>query len=79
MKKIPSEDQKETTVIKTFSTKVESTEEATVYANDLDVFVTMKLMEGSPPLLSLGFIKGRNGLFQRKKRRDYSSSLRKDG
>ena len=38
---------KEPAVITTAVGKAESTEEATVYANDLDVFVTMMLLEDS--------------------------------
>ena len=44
----------EPTVITTANGKAESTEEATVYVNDLDVFVTMMLLEDSPAVLSLG-------------------------
>ena len=40
--------------------KVESTEEATVYVNDLDVFVTMMPLEDSFALPSLEFILHRN-------------------
>ena len=45
VKKIPSEDANEPTVITTASGKAESTEEAAVRADDLDVFVTMMLLE----------------------------------
>ena len=41
-----------------------STGEVIVYINDLDVFVTMMLMEGSPTFYS-GFIMRRNGLLFR--------------
>ena len=46
----------EPTAITTASGKAESTEEATVHVNDLNVFVTMMLLEGSPALLSLGLL-----------------------
>ena len=36
--------------------KAESTEEATVYVIDSDVFVTMMLLEDSPAVLSLGLL-----------------------
>ena len=42
--------------ITTASGKAESTEEATVYVNDLDVVVTMMLLEDSPTVLSLGLV-----------------------
>ena len=38
----------------TASGKAVSTEEAKLYVNDLDVFVTMMLLENSPAVLSLG-------------------------
>ena len=45
---------KEPTVIPTASGKAEPTEEATVYVNDLDVFVRTMLLGDSPTVLSLG-------------------------
>ena len=42
--------------------KAESTEEATVYGNDFDVFVTVMLLEDSPAALFYGFIMRRGGL-----------------
>ena len=50
MKEKPSENPKDPT---TANVKVELTEEATVYVNDLDVFVTMMLLEDSSAVLSL--------------------------
>ena len=47
---------KEPTVIKTASGMAESTEEATGYVDDLDVFVTMMLLEDSAAVLSLGLL-----------------------
>ena len=44
------------TVISTDSGKAKLMEEATVYVTDLDVFVTMKLLEDSPEVPSLGFL-----------------------
>ena len=55
-KKVTSENQKNRTVITTVSGKAESTEEATVFVNDLDVFVTMVLLEDALALLSLGLL-----------------------
>ena len=43
------------TVITTAIGKADSTEEATVYFDDLDVFVTMMVLEDSPAELSLFF------------------------
>ena len=54
--KIPSRTSKETTVITTASGKAEATEEATVYVNDLDVFVALMLLAESPAELSLGLV-----------------------
>ena len=45
---------KEPTVITTANGKAESTQEATVYVNDLDAFITMMLLEHLPAVLSLG-------------------------
>ena len=45
---------REPTVITTTSGKAESTQEATVYVNDLDVFAAIMLLEDSPAVLSLG-------------------------
>ena len=55
-KKIPSEDQKGPTVIAIANGKAESTEEATVYVHDLDVFVAVMLLEDSLAVLSLGLL-----------------------
>ena len=42
-----------TTVI-TANGKVQTNEEATVYVKELDVFLTMKVLEDTPAVLSLG-------------------------
>ena len=55
VKQTPSE-AKEPTVITTTSGKAESTEEGTANVNDLDAFLTMMLLEGSPAVLSLGLL-----------------------
>ena len=47
---------REPAVITTSSDKAESTEEATVYVDDFDVFATMMLLEHSPAVLSLGLL-----------------------
>ena len=47
---------KESTVITTASGKAESTQEATVYVDDLHVFVTMMLLADSSSVLSLGLL-----------------------
>ena len=46
----------EPTTITTANGKAQSTEEAAVYAIDLDVVVTMMLLEDSAAVLSFGFI-----------------------
>ena len=43
-------------VITTASGKAELTQEATLYVNDLDVFVAMMLLEDSPAVLSSGLL-----------------------
>ena len=47
---------KEPTVTTTDNSKAESTEEATVNVNSLDVFITLMLLEDSPAAQSLDFI-----------------------
>ena len=47
---------KEPTVNTTANGKAESTEEATVYVNDLNVFVVMMLLKDSPEVLSSGLL-----------------------
>ena len=44
---------KEPTVITTAGGKAESTAETTVYVNEMDVWVTTMILEGSPAVLSL--------------------------
>ena len=65
VKKIPSEDRKNPPFITTANGRADSTEEATVDVNDLDVLVTMTLLEDSPAVVSLVFIMRRNGLLLR--------------
>ena len=60
----PTSDERETTrqstepavVMTTFRGKAESSEEPTVYVNDLDVFVSMMLLEDSVAVLSVGLL-----------------------
>ena len=42
------------TIVITASGEVQTHEEATVYVKDLDTFFTMKVIENTPALLSLG-------------------------
>ena len=57
---------KEPTFVTTASGEAELTERATVSVDDLDVFVTMMLLEDSPAVLTVsGFIICRNGPLQR--------------
>ena len=65
---------KEHIVTTTANGKAESTEEATVHDNDLDVFVTMMLLEDS----QAGFLMRRNGLRLELKKGE-SPRLMKDG
>ena len=57
------EDQKNPPSSRPPTEKAESTEEATVCVNDLDVFVTMMLLKYSPAVLSLELLMQRNGRF----------------
>ena len=65
-------------VITTANGKAESTEEATVFVNDLDVFVTVMLFEYPPAVLSLSLSCGEMGNSYKWKGED-SPSLMKDG
>ena len=67
---------KETTAITTANGKAESTEEATVYINDLDVFVTMMLLEDSKQCYLFVFITRRNGLLFRMEKGESPSLIR---
>ena len=49
-----------TTVI-TANGKVQTNEEATVYVKELDIFLTMKVLEDTPAVLSLGKLCDENG------------------
>ena len=43
-----------TTVITSNNGEVQTHEEATVYVKELDIFLTMKVLENAPAVLSLG-------------------------
>ena len=47
---------KSPTTVVTANGEVQTNEEATVYVKDLDLFVTVKLLEDTPPVLSLGIL-----------------------
>ena len=49
-----------TTVI-TAKGEVQTHEEATVYVKELDTFLTMKVLENTPAVLSLGKLRDENG------------------
>ena len=51
---------REPTVIMIAKGEAESTEEATVYTNDLDASVTLMLLEDSPAVVSLGVFLNEN-------------------
>ena len=42
------------TTVKTVNGEVQTNEEATVYVTELDIFLTMKVFEDTPAVLSLG-------------------------
>ena len=42
------------TIVVTAIGEVQTHEEATVYVKELDIFLTMKVLEGTPAVLSLG-------------------------
>ena len=49
------------TIVITANGEVQTHEEATVYANELDIFLTMKVLENTPAVLSLGKLCDENG------------------
>ena len=50
-----------TTIVKTANGEVQTHEEATVYVKELDIFLTMKVFENTPAVLSLGKLCDENG------------------
>ena len=69
---------KEPTVITSANRKPASTEEATVHGNDLDVFVTMILLEDSPAVSFLGLFFEETG-YSNERKKGEPPSLIKDG
>ena len=49
------------TMVITASGEVQTPEEATVYVKELDIFLTMKVLENTPAVLSLGKLFDENG------------------
>ena len=49
------------TIVKTSNGEVQTHEEATVYVKELDIFLTMKVLENTPAVLSLGKLCDENG------------------
>ena len=49
------------TIVKTANGEVQTHEEATVYVKELDLFLTMKVLENTPAVLSLGKLCDENG------------------
>ena len=49
------------TTVTTVNEEVQTHEEATVYVTDLDIFLTMKVLENTPAVLSLGKLCDENG------------------
>ena len=65
-------------VMTTASGEAESTEEPTVHVDDLDVFVSMMLLEDAPAVLSVGLLCEEMSYFCAWKKEEYPS-LVKDG
>ena len=51
------------TIVTTANGEVQTHEEATVYVKELDIFLTMKVLENTPAVLSLGKLCDENGFF----------------
>ena len=51
------------TIVKTANGEVQTHEEATVYVKELDIFWTMKVLENTPAVLSLGKLSNEHGSF----------------
>ena len=51
------------TIVTTANGEVQTHEEATVYVKELDIFLTMKVLEDTPAVLSLGKLCDENGYF----------------
>ena len=49
------------TIVRTANGEVQTHEEATVYVKELDIFLTMKVLENTPAVLSLGKLCDENG------------------
>ena len=49
------------TIVITANGEVQTREEATVYVKELDIFLTMKVLENTPAVLSLGMLCDENG------------------
>ena len=52
------------TIVITANGEVQTHEEATVYVKELDIFFTMKVLENTPAVLSLGKLCDENGQSQ---------------
>ena len=62
------------TIVITANGEVQTHEEATVYVKELDIFLTMKVLENTPAVLSLGKLCDENGLFLRMDQRSKTTS-----
>ena len=49
------------TIVRTANGEVQTHEEATVYVKELDIFLTMKVLDNTPAVLSLGKLCDENG------------------
>ena len=52
------------TIVITANGEVQTHEEATVYVKELDIFLTMKVLENTPAVLSLGKLCDENGFLR---------------
>ena len=53
------------TIVITANGEVQTQEEAIVYVKELDIFLTMTVLENTPAVLSLGKLFDENGVFLR--------------
>ena len=62
------------TIVITANGEVQTHEEATVYVKELDIFLTVRVFEDTPAVLSLGKLCDENGYFLRMDQRSKTTS-----
>ena len=62
------------TIVITANGEVQTHEEATVYVKELDIFLTMKVLENTPAVLSLGYPSSEVGKLRRVKKLDRATT-----